>query len=141
MDWVALNVDTPSKTPKMQQYCDCIKWPDGEWRRVRPIDPVISIAYHWLIAFINRSRVTFPKACLNYDPIDGTFRQNEHQNEHNERLISGCPYCDSPFSPIPVYWSNFIDRLLQDDDHIIALNLYQKNGSDTNSLATHVGSK
>ena len=64
MDWVALNVDTPSKTPKMQQYCDCIKWPDGEWRRVRPIDPVISIAYHWLTVSINRSRVTFPEGLL-----------------------------------------------------------------------------
>jgi hypothetical protein len=51
------------------------------------------------------------KACLNCDPIDGTFRENEY----NKRLISGCPYCDSPFPSIPVYWSNFIDRLLQDD--------------------------
>jgi hypothetical protein len=111
MDWVALNVNTPSKTPKMQQYCDCIEWPDGEWRRVRPIGPVISIAYHWLTVSINGNRVTFPKACLNYDPTDGIFRENEY----NKRLISGCPYCDSPFPPIPVYWSNFIDRLLQDD--------------------------
>jgi hypothetical protein len=64
MDWVALNVKTPSKTPKMQQYCDCIEWLDGEWRRVRPIGPVISIAYHWLTVSINRSRVTFPEGLL-----------------------------------------------------------------------------
>jgi hypothetical protein len=104
---------------------------------VGPIGPVISIAYHWLTVSINRTRVTFPKACLNYDPIDGTFRENEH----NKRLISGCPYCDSPFPPIPVYWSNFIGRLLQDDRPYRRPNPYQKNDRDKNSSVTNVGSK
>jgi hypothetical protein len=110
-DWKTLRPPTFTKTPRMSDFCDIIEWPDGKWKRVRPIGPIIGYAYHWLTIYTKTSReATFPKLCLNYDQSTDTYRGNKY---HKERLISGCPYCDSPFPRCITFYSNFIDRDLE----------------------------
>jgi hypothetical protein len=110
-DWKKLRPPTFSPKPQMSDFCDTIEWPDGKWKRVRPIGPISGYAYHWLTIYTKTfSKATFPKLCLNFDQLTGTYRRNKY---HKERLISGCPYCDSPFRPCITFYSNFIDRDLE----------------------------
>jgi hypothetical protein len=95
----------------MSDFCDTIEWPDGKEKIVRPIGPIIGYAYHWLSIYTKTfSKATFPKLCLNFDQSTGTYKSNKY---HKGRLISGCPYCGSPFRPHITFYSNFIDRDLE----------------------------
>ena len=41
-DWTSFKPGS-QKTPRMEQYADVIEWPNGEWKRVRPIGPLIGV--------------------------------------------------------------------------------------------------
>jgi hypothetical protein len=112
--WLNINPHSGGgRTRKMQEFADVKDFPDGEWLRTRPVGPLVSVCYHWIRAHGSKGGLLFPKICLNFDPLDGSFSENRYDENH--RLISGCPWCDSPFSPFPEYWSNFIIRDLQDN--------------------------
>ena len=137
LDWRSFKPKS-QKTPRMEQYEDVIEWPNGEWKRVRPIGPPIGVANHWLVIRTKSGTATFPKMCLNYNPYTGSFNTNRYKNN---RLVQGCPYCDSPFPAFVDYFSNFIDRDLQRFKPAIRPNPCPKNGNQRNCSGNVAGSK
>ena len=109
LDWRSFKPKS-QKTPRMEQYEDVIEWPNGEWKRVRPIGPPIGVANHWLVIRTKSGTATFPKMCLNYNPYTGSFDRNRYKNN---KLVRGCPYCENHLPVFVDFFSNFIDRDLQ----------------------------